>query len=180
MSITPEEVLNHTEPSATHLCSLADNTYGLDFLEFRVRDFDNKSVLFQISRDTDVPTVGTVEFDTTDPTHRTVKYAFPQRFLTLKNVGTQLKFQTGDAPISNLRLIERFYFRNRLIKTFDFKFSFCMPNTTNTWEAIYEMPKLSNRVQKDMLENPYETQSDTYYFVEDKLILHQKAFYSFK
>lgn len=31
----------------------------------------------------------------------------------------------------------------RLIKSFDFAFGFCIPNSTNSWEAIYEMPPLS-------------------------------------
>lgn len=38
---------------------------------------------------------------------------------------------------------ERHYFRNKLIRSYDFNFHFCIPNSTNTWEAIYEMPELT-------------------------------------
>ena len=31
-----------------------------------------------------------------------------------------------------------------------------------------------------MIKNPYKTKSDTYYFVENKLIMHNKADYSYE
>jgi hypothetical protein len=49
-----------------------------------------------------------------------------------------LTFSVGPEPIENFRMIERHYFRDILIKSFDFNFGFCIPNSTNTWEAIYE------------------------------------------
>jgi hypothetical protein len=41
-------------------------------------------------------------------------------------------------------MIERHYFRDILLKNFEFNFGFCMPNSRNTIEYIYEMPKLSD------------------------------------
>ena len=32
---------------------------------------------------------------------------------------------------------------------------------------------------QDMIEHPYETRSDSFYFVEDKLIMHNKADYAY-
>ena len=32
---------------------------------------------------------------------------------------------------------------------------------------------------KDMIDHPYETSSDSFYFVGDKLIMHNKAFYKY-
>eukprot|EP01052_Picozoa_sp_SAG31_P018838 SAG31_NODE_1350_length_8681_cov_14.408879_6_plen_137_part_00 len=40
-------------------------------------------------------------------------------------------------------MIERHYFKDKLIKSFDFTFPFCIPNSTNSWEAVYELPKLT-------------------------------------
>ena len=40
-------------------------------------------------------------------------------------------------------MIERHYFRDRLLKSFDFEFGFCIPNSKNTVEHIYEFPSLS-------------------------------------
>ena len=45
-------------------------------------------------------------------------------------------------------MIERHYFRNRVLKEFDFDFGFCMPNSRNTCEHIYEMPELSEEESK--------------------------------
>lgn len=39
-------------------------------------------------------------------------------------------------------MIERHYFRDRLLKNFDFNFGFCIPNSKNTCEHIYEFPTL--------------------------------------
>lgn len=40
-------------------------------------------------------------------------------------------------------MIERHYFRDHLLKSFDFDFGFCIPNSRNTCEHIYEFPQLS-------------------------------------
>lgn len=39
-------------------------------------------------------------------------------------------------------MIEKHYFRDRLLKTFDFEFGFCIPYSRNTCEHIYEFPPL--------------------------------------
>ena len=132
-----------------------------------------------------------------------------------------MEFTVGDKPIKNFRMIERHYFRNRVLKEFDFDFGFCMPNSRNTCEHIYEMPELSEEESKfailttlylieptfgsttpyrmhlchlflinahisltlfavqQLIDNPYETKSDSFYFVEDKLIMHNKADYAY-
>lgn len=48
----------------------------------------------------------------------------------------------GDKPVNKFRMIERHYFRDRLLKNFDFEFGFCIPNSKNTCEHIYEFPTL--------------------------------------
>lgn len=44
--------------------------------------------------------------------------------------------------MNSFRMIERHYFRDRLLKNFDFEFGFCIPNSKNTCEHIYEFPTL--------------------------------------
>ena len=39
----------------------------------------------------------------------------------------------------------RFYFRHTLLKSYEFKFPFCIPNSTNSWESIYDMPIYSEK-----------------------------------
>ena len=53
-----------------------------------------------------------------------------------------VEFTVGDKPVSKFRMIERHYFRDKLLKSFDFEFGFCIPNSKNTVEHIYEFPAL--------------------------------------
>ena len=38
-------------------------------------------------------------------------------------------------PLHNFRMIERHYFRNQLIRSYDFSLPFVIPGTKNTWEV---------------------------------------------
>jgi hypothetical protein len=49
----------------------------------------------------------------------------------LKVIGTTLKFKNGPQPVKNFKMIERHYFKNKLIKSYEFVAPFCMPNSTN-------------------------------------------------
>ena len=60
----------------------------------------------------------------------------------------RVEFTVGDKPVSNFRMIERHYFRERLLKNFDFDFGFCIPSSRNTCEHIYEFPQLSEDVSR--------------------------------
>ena len=76
-------------------------------------------------------------------------------------------------------MIERHYFRDQLVKSFDFKFGFVPPNTRNSWDVIYDVPLLEDGLVNEMLAAPYETKSDSFYFVDDKLIMHNMAEYRY-
>ncbi|CCW70485.1 unnamed protein product [Phytomonas sp. Hart1] len=111
---------------------------------------------------------------------RTIHYRFSPDFLRLRTVGAKVVFGVnGDTPVPNFRMIERHYFRDTLIKSFDFSFGFCIPHSMNTWESIYDMPKLDPAWQEAMIESPFETVSDSFYFVGNELIMHNKAYYAF-
>ena len=57
-----------------------------------------------------------------------------------------MEFVVGDKPIDKFRMIERHYFKERLLKSFDFEFGFCIPSSRNTCEHIYEFPQLSEQM----------------------------------
>ena len=76
-------------------------------------------------------------------------------------------------------MIERHFFRNKLLKSFDFDFGFCIPDSKNTVEHIYDFPKLEPETVRQMVAHPFETKSDSFYFVDGKLIMHNKADYSY-
>ena len=107
------------------------------------------------------------------------RYIFEPWFLKLKTVGATVEFKVGSEQVSDFRMIERHYFRDTLLKSFDFMFGFCMPDSINTCEHIYDFPELSQELVQAMIDNPYETKSDSFYFVDNKLIMHNKADYSY-
>lgn len=172
--VTPEDVLSLESATEAYLCPLSANTYNIEFLGFKLRDIDSEVVLFEVRK----PPEEELPPDC-DESSRFIRYNFPAVVLNLRNVGATIEFSVGDKSVSHFRMIERHYFRNHLIKSFDFDFGFCMPNTTNTCEQIYEMPELSPQEMKEMVEHPYETKSDSFYFVEGKLVMHHKADYAF-
>ena len=55
----------------------------------------------------------------------------------------RVEFSNGSKAVEKFRMIERHYFRDRLLKSFDFEFGFVMPNSTNSMEHIYEVPALA-------------------------------------
>ena len=65
------------------------------------------------------------------------------------------------------------------MSSYEFQFPFCIPGSTNTWQKTYELPKLDFEMQKDMIQNDFATTSDSFYFAEGKLIVHNKAAYSY-
>eukprot|EP00163_Fabomonas_tropica_P028296 TRINITY_DN572_c0_g2_i1.p1 TRINITY_DN572_c0_g2~~TRINITY_DN572_c0_g2_i1.p1 ORF type:complete len:187 (+),score=41.28 TRINITY_DN572_c0_g2_i1:269-829(+) len=178
--ITPEYVLSLRAPTDEFLCPTSSNTYGIDFLHFKIRDFDSNKTIFEVQKEPSTPEELQAMMEDSDDSYRTIHYDFDANFLRLKTVGTTLVFKVGDNEIPNFRMIERHYFRDHLLKSFDFTFGFCIPNSTNSWEAIYTMPELDPDLEAEILANPYETKSDSFYFVNDELIMHNKAEYNYQ
>lgn len=176
--ITPEDVLGLQKITGNYLCSPDENVYSIDFTRFKIRDMETGTVLFEITKPPSTGKAG--EKRDIDPNAgRFVRYQFTPAFLRLRQVGATVEFTVGDLPIENFRMIERHYFREKLLKSFDFEFGFCMPNSKNTCEHIYEFPPLSEDIIREMVLHPYETQSDSFYFVNNKLVMHNKADYSY-
>ena len=78
-----------------------------------------------------------------DPTKRLIKYHLGPDFLELKTVGLTMFFSIGAQPIQQMEMIEKHYFKNKCIREFSFKFGFIIPNSTNSWELVYDFPELS-------------------------------------
>ncbi|XP_037605715.1 protein unc-119 homolog B isoform X1 [Sebastes umbrosus] len=177
-SITPEDVLGLQKITENYLCNPDENIFNIDFTRFKIRDMETATVLFEITKPPSTDKAG--EKRDVDPNAgRFVRYQFTPAFLRLRQVGATVEFTVGDMPIENFRMIERHYFRETLLKSFDFEFGFCMPSSKNTCEHIYEFPPLSEDIIREMVLHPYETQSDSFYFVDNKLVMHNKADYSY-
>jgi hypothetical protein len=55
-----------------------------------------------------------------------------------------------------------------------------MPNSTNSTEFFYELPKLTEEEKDEMSANPFESISDSFFFADGNLIVHNKATYSYE
>mmetsp|Transcript_43379 Transcript_43379/g.68686 ORF Transcript_43379/g.68686 Transcript_43379/m.68686 type:complete len:185 (-) Transcript_43379:76-630(-) len=177
--ITPEYVNSLSGPTEAFLCPLSANVYKIDFVAFKIRAVEENSenLLFEIRKDPEEE--DGVPDDEADDSVRSIRYHFGPGFLDFQTIGTSLEFTIGDQPLHNFQMIERHYFRNMLIKSYDFTLPFVIPNTTNSWEVIYSMPELDEGLKRALVENPWETRSDSFYFVDGKLVMHNKAEYNY-
>ena len=71
---------------------MADNTFGIKFGAFRIRDMDSGFILVDVSEQ-EVSDVITPEMD--DPKVRLVKYHFGPDFLRLRTIGLKVEFTVG-------------------------------------------------------------------------------------
>lgn len=155
-----------TQVPADYLCSPQSNVYDIDFTRFRIRDTESGKVLFEVAKPSGrqpatilSPVVADEEKDQDngsavpspdqDPDScRFVRYQFPAEFLDLKTVGATIEFTVGQKAINKFRMIERHFFRDIHLKTFDFSFGFCIPQSSNSCEHIYEFPAISNQMSE--------------------------------
>lgn len=66
----------------------------------------------------------------------------PSFYLNFLVTSCRVEFTIGNQEVKSFRMIERHYFRDRLLKSFDFDFGFLIPGSKNTMEHIYEFPEL--------------------------------------
>jgi hypothetical protein len=123
--ITPDECLKLQEPTENFLCNTSSNIYEIKFGRFRLRDINSGMVLFEIEAD---------ERGEKKRKQEPIRYNFGPDFLQLRTIGTQLEFSVGEKPVKDFVMIERHYFKGKLLQNYEFKFNFCIPNSTNTWE----------------------------------------------
>ncbi|KAH9588822.1 GMP phosphodiesterase [Trypanosoma melophagium] len=183
VSITPEQVLQFTGPTDDFLCPITANTYNIEFYRFTISDAESHKVLFDVERSAEdcepMENIARLPLEL-QRSMRTINYRFPPSMLYRKSISAKLVFGiNGDTPVPNFRMIERHYFRNTLIKSFDFNFGFCIPRSTNTWESIYDMPELTEEWKQAIVQGANETVSDSFYFVDGKLVMHNKASYAY-
>ena len=174
-AITPADVLKYTKPTPGFLCPLSANEYGISFGKFIIRNVQTNQILLDIEPDEDsgAPT------PITDDASRTIKYSFPKDLLKIRQIGTSVEFKVGPKEVKNFRMIERHYFKEKLLRSYDFTFGFCIPNSKNTWEVMYGLPELKDSEIAEIVQNPYLTKSDSFYFVGNKMIMHHKAEYEY-
>ena len=146
--ITPDVVRQYTEFTPKFLCGLEANIYNIQFKRFRIRDMESDFVLFDVGDDSDnsnqeeekdeakkkeeMEKLKALEEEDIYKSPRMIRYHLGPDFLDLKNLGSSLTFSVGDKPVKDFLMIERHYFNKILIKSFEFKFDFCITNSVNS------------------------------------------------
>ncbi|KAJ3216173.1 hypothetical protein HDU67_009822 [Dinochytrium kinnereticum] len=149
----PNPISRLNKPTDKYLCPATTNK-DVQFVEFKIRDLQSNKIFFEVKR--------------------------PAHDINWNESETgRLVFAVGPKELKSFRMIERHYFKDRLLKSFDFSFGFCIPNSLNTWESVYTMPNLDPALIKEIVSSPGKTVSDSFYFVDDKLVMHNKAFYTY-
>lgn len=160
---------------------MAANVYNIEFIHFKIKDYESKRKLFEVGAN--IPQQAGISFDLSSPldenAYRKIRYEFSEDVLRLPTIMTSLQFTVGAQEVHNFRMIERHYFRDELVKSFDFTFGFCIPGSCNGWDAVYALPPLEEALIAEMVACPYATKSDSFYFVDDEMIMHNKAEYKY-
>ena len=129
-NITPDIVREYKEFTPKFLCGLKANIFNIRFRKFKVRDMDSGYTLFEVGDDSpddpkkNQPDIVEPKDEPIESSPRTIRYHLGPDFLDLKNLGSSLTFSVGSKPVKNLLMIERHYFKDILVKSFEFKFDF--------------------------------------------------------
>lgn len=98
--MTPDEALSLRAPTDGFLCPLSANVYGIDFLEFEIKDYDSGESVFHVKKDGDA---GLPELpDDIDPeverAIRTVRYRSRRSFCGSRRCGPRSCSASGRRP----------------------------------------------------------------------------------
>ena len=174
--VTSEYVKNLRNPTDQFLCKLSDNWAKFKFGGFKIRDMISKIVLVEVEESDQDQSLS----DLDNPETRVIKYHLGPQFLNLKTVGLTLNFSIGPKEIKKLEMVERHYFRGKVIRSYVFEFGFVIPGSTNSWEFIYDLPELSEDEMREIIEAPWEVKSDSFFFADGQLIIHNRAIYNYQ
>ena len=170
--ITIDSVMNSTNPTEKFQVTLEDNTYGIRFKGFKLRDCDTNEIFHEYYA-SDI-------YELDYFADHILEYKFPQKILRSKTLGSNLTLVVGNNIVQKLTLIERHYIDEQVVASYRSDYPMFMPNSENNVEFIYSVPTLSEESKKKLaLEEPIEAQSDTFIFVDGKLTIHRRATYEY-
>ena len=90
--------------TAGFLCPLAANTFGFEFLNFTISDYDTKKIIFEVGRDNPTPLDVAVDFSSVgEDMYRKIKYTFSEDVLRLPKIQTSLIFSVGPREAPKVR-----------------------------------------------------------------------------
>ena len=76
-------------------------------------------------------------------------------------------------------MIEKHYLQDQIIRQYEFDFGFCVPKTRTSAEFIYDLPRFEEEDMEYILVQPWLVTSDSFFFADQELIIHNKAAYDY-
>ena len=122
-SFDVETARNLKAPTKQFLCKPSDNTFNIQFLRYKIRDIDSGITLVDIQDEGAGDDKG-IDEDAIPDEERLLRYQFGPDFLELRNIGTELEFSVGAKEVKDFVMIEKHYFKDQLLKQYEFDFKF--------------------------------------------------------
>ena len=186
IEITPDYVKSLHSFTDSFLCDLDDNIYNIYFTKLVFKQMQNnqnnkEKILFELKSDynniNEEIKQKAKEIKDIYKNPRMIRYHLDKELLDF-NLKLTLEYKNESQKPSSLKMVENHYHNSKLIWQFFNDFGFCIPNSDNSKDIIYkfnshEFEELSKS------KSSFEIKTDTFFFANDKLIIHNKTLFYF-
>ena len=184
--ITQDYVKSLKSFTDSFLCELDENIYNFGFTKFVLKSIDSclnikEKVLFDLKIDSfninEEIIKRSKEIKDIYKNPRMIRYHLTKDVLD-NDMKLTLSYKNESKYGFFLKMIENHYYDNKLIEQICQDFGFCMPYSENERDIIY---KKNSQGFKNIskISGSFEIKTDTFFFANDKLIIHNKTLFYF-
>ncbi|XP_016842052.1 retinal rod rhodopsin-sensitive cGMP 3',5'-cyclic phosphodiesterase subunit delta isoform X4 [Nasonia vitripennis] len=127
---------------------------GFQINWINLRDADTGKLLWQGNEDLSVP-------DIEHEAH------VPKKILRCRAVSREINFSTAE-PMERFRLEQKVLFKGRCLEEWFFELGFVIPNSTNTWQSLFQAAPESQMMPANVLNGNMVIETK---FYDDNLLL---------
>ncbi|XP_014213886.1 retinal rod rhodopsin-sensitive cGMP 3',5'-cyclic phosphodiesterase subunit delta [Copidosoma floridanum] len=131
---------------------------GFQINWINLRDADTGKILWQGNEDLSVP-------DIEHEAH------VPKKILKCRAVSREINFSTSE-PMERFRLEQKVLFKGRCLEEWFFELGFVIPNSTNTWQSLFQSAPESQMMPANVLNGNMVI--ETKFFDDDLLLATSK------
>lgn len=127
---------------------------GFQINWINLRDADTGKILWQGNEDLSVP-------DIEHEAH------VPKKILKCRAVSREINFSTAE-PMNKFRLEQKVLFKGRKLEEWFFELGFVIPNSTNTWQSLFQAAPESQMMPANILSGNMVIETK---FFDDEILL---------
>lgn len=127
---------------------------GFQINWINLRDADTGKILWQGNEDLSVP-------DIEHEAH------VPKKILKCRAVSREINFSTTE-PMNKFRLEQKVLFKGRMLEEWFFELGFVIPNSTNTWQSLFQAAPESQMMPANILNGNMVIETK---FFDDEVLL---------